>query len=229
MITGDRHIRVAFDGELRRLEDDILRMGALAGDLLRRAVEALGTQDVAAAAAVSEADATVDAMHLDIEQRVIRLIATQQPMAGDLRLLASGMAISIDLERLADHASGIARVARRLNPATLRRPMVDIPYMEQVVRGMLHDVLESFARRDPVLAEAVAAKDDTVDALNEQIFRVLLTHMAEHPRRLSEAIDLIMVAMHLERSADHVTNIAERVVYVVTGHMKAFNGEAVRH
>jgi phosphate transport system protein len=229
MITGDRHIRMAFDEDLRRLEDDVLRMGSLAGDLLRRAVEALGAQDLGAAVAVGEADATVDTMHLEIEQRVIRLIATQQPMAGDLRLLASAMAISIDLERLADHATGIAHVARRLNPAMLRRPMVDIPYMEQVVRGMLHDVLEAFARRDPILAEAVAAKDDTVDALNEQIFRVLLTHMTEYPRRLSDAIDLIMVAMHLERSADHVTNIAERVFYMATGHMKAFNGEAARH
>jgi phosphate transport system protein len=228
MLTGDRHTRVAFDEALRRLEDDVSRMGALVGDLVHRAVEALSAQDAAAAASVAETDAAVDAMHLEIEQRVIMLIATQQPMAGDLRLLASAMAISIDLERLADHATAVARIAHRLNHTTLHRPMVDIPYMEQLVRGMLHDVLEALARRDPVLAEAVAAKDDTVDTLNEQIFRVLVTYMAENPRRLSEALDLVMVAMHLERAADHVTNIAERVVYVVTGQMKVFNGEVTR-
>jgi phosphate transport system protein len=200
----------------------------MVGDLIHRAVEALKTQDVAAAASVEEADAQIDQLHMDVEQRVITLIATQQPMASDLRTLVAAMAISIDLERLADHAGGIAQAVKRLNHSALLRPMVDIPYMEQVVRGMLHDVLEAFARRDPVLAEAVAAKDDTVDALHAQIFRVLLTYMAESPRKLSEALDLIMVAMHLERAGDHATNIAERVVYMATGHMKAFNGDTVR-
>jgi phosphate transport system protein len=225
MLTGDRHIRVAFDQELRRLEDDVLRMGSIVGDLLRRAVEALKTQDVTAAASVKEADAQIDQLHLDIEQRVITLIATQQPMAGDLRTLAAVMAISMDLERMADHAGGIAQAVKRLNHSALLRPMVDIPYMEQVVRGMLHDVLEAFARRDPVLAEAVAAKDDTVDALHKQIFRVLLTYMAESPRTLSEALELFMVAMRLERVGDHTTSIAERVVYMATGQMKVFNGD----
>ncbi|MDR7543790.1 MAG: phosphate signaling complex protein PhoU [Armatimonadota bacterium] len=227
MLTGDRHIRAAFDQELHRVEDDVLRMGSLVGELLHRAVEALKNQDSGAAAAVTEADAQVDQMHVEIEQRIITLMATQQPMAGDLRALTAALAIAIDLERMADHADGIARTARRLRDSTLLRPMVDIPYMAHVVRGMLHDVLEAFARRDPVLAEAVAAKDETVDALHHQVFRVLLTYMAESPRRLSEALDLIMVAMRLERAADHVTNIAERVVFMATGRMKVLNGEGV--
>jgi phosphate transport system protein len=223
MAKTDRHIRGAFDHELHGLEDDVLRMGGVVGDLIHRAVQALLKQDTAAAAAVVEDDSRVDDMHLAIEQRVIGMLATQQPMAIDLRTLASIMAMSIDLERLADHAEGIADAVRRINGNSLLKPIVDIPYMEQVVRGMLHDVLEAFAHRDPVLAQAVAAKDDTVDALRAQIFRVLLTYMAENPRKLSEALDLVIVAQHLERAADHVTNIAERVIYIVTGEMRSLN------
>jgi phosphate transport system protein len=225
MPTGDRHIRLAFDHELRRLEDDVLDMGRIAGDLLRRAVDALTARDVAAASAVIEADEHMDARHLDIEQRVVGLLATQQPMAGDLRTLASFLVMAIDLERLADHAEGIADAVTRLRDTPLLGPLVDVPYMETLVRGMLHDVLEAVARRDPVLAEAVAVKDDIVDALRAQVFRVMLTYMAEHPRRISEAIDLIVVAQHLERAADHVTNIAERVVYMVTGRLATLNAE----
>jgi phosphate transport system protein len=223
MAKTDRHIRGAFDHELRGLEDDVLRMGGVVGDLLHRSVAALLSRDRAAAAAVVEEDSRVDDMHLAIEQRVVGLLATQQPMAIDLRTLASIMAMSIDLERLADHAEGVAGAVQRINGNSLLKPVVDIPYMEQVVRGMLHDVLEAFARRDPVLAQAVAAKDDTVDALRSQIFRVLLTYMAENPRKLSEALDLVLVAQHLERAADHVTNIAERVIYIVTGEMRSLN------
>jgi phosphate transport system protein len=225
MPTGDRHIRAAFDQELRRVDDDVLRMGSLVGDLLDRAVHALGDRDAAAAAAVTEADARVDQMHVEIEQRITTLMATQQPMASDLRALTAALIIAIDLERMADHADGIARTVRRVRHGSLLGPLADIPYMAHVVRGMLHDVLEAFAHRDPVLAEAVAAQDDTVDALHHQVFRVLLTYMAESPRRLSEALDLIMVAMRLERAGDHVTNIAERVVFMTTGQMKVLNGE----
>ena len=165
MAKTDRHIRGAFDHELHGLEDDILRMGGVVGDLIHRSVQALLGRDTAAAAVVIEDDNRVDAMHLAIEQRVIGMLATQQPMAIDLRTLASIMAMSIDLERLADHAEAIADAVQRINGNSLLKPIVDIPYMEQVVRGMLHDVLEAFAHRDPVLAQAVAAKDDTVDAL----------------------------------------------------------------
>jgi phosphate transport system protein len=227
MMTGNRQVRMAFDHDLRRLEDDLLKMGGRVADLIKRAMEALRDQDPAAAQAVREADAQIDAAHLEIEQRVITLIATQQPVARDLRALAAMMAISIDLERMADHATGIAQTVGRLKHTALLRPLVDIPYMEQVVLGMLHDILEAFARRDPVLAEAVAAKDDTVDALHEQVFRVLLTYMAESPKKLSEALDLIFVAMHLERIGDYATNIAERVVFVATGRMMDLDGQAV--
>ncbi|MGH2405623.1 MAG: phosphate signaling complex PhoU family protein [bacterium] len=189
-----RHLRGGFDQALEQVEDDLLRMGTLAGQLLTRAVEALKRADGEAAAAVIEDDDKVDLLHLDVERRVMSLLATQQPMAGDLRTLASILAASIDA---------------------------------QIIQGMLHDVLDAFARRDPVLAEALAAKDDTVDALRAQTVRVLLTYMAENPRTISQALELILVAQHLERAADLVTNIAERVIYMATGQMRELNVEAV--
>ncbi|MDQ7857767.1 MAG: phosphate signaling complex protein PhoU [Armatimonadota bacterium] len=224
MSASERHTRVAFDDALRSLEDEVLRMGGMVSGLLQRAVAALQAGDRAAAASVVADDAGVDALHLDIEQRVVALLATQQPMAGDLRVVTSILGIAIDLERLGDHAEGIARLAPFRGRSSLARSVVDLSYMTGVVRGMLHDALEAFTRRDPVLAQAVATRDATVDALNEQVFRVLLTHMAEQPRRLSEAIDLVMAAMRLERAGDHVTNIAERVVYAATGVLRPLGG-----
>jgi phosphate transport system protein len=233
MATRERRTRGAFDQDLKHLETALVRMGVMAGALVRRAVDSLEQRDVPAAAAVIADDAQVDAMHLDIERRVVTLIATQQPMAGDLRMLASMLTISIDLERLADHAEGIADAVRRLARTARagrdpwRSPVAAIPYMEQLVAGMLHDVMEAFTHRDPVLAEAVAAKDQVVDNMRAQVFRAALTYMAENPRTLSQALDLILIAQHLERAADHVTNIAERVVYAVTGELKILNPEDV--
>lgn len=226
-MSDGRHLRGGFDQALEQVEDDLLQMGTLAGQLLTRAVDALTSADGPAAAAVIEDDDKVDRLHLDIERRVMSLLATQQPMAGDLRTLASILAASIDLERIADHAEGIADAALRLTNQQLVRPVIDIPYMAQIIQGMLHDALDAFARRDPVLAEALAAKDDTVDAMRAQTVRVLLTYMAENPRTISQALELILVAQHLERAADLVTNIAERVIYMVTGEMRELNVEAV--
>jgi phosphate transport system protein len=220
---GARHIREAFDEALRALEEDLLRMGSLAGDLIHRAVEALKARDAEAAEAVIAEDDVVDRMHLDIEDRVVKLLATQQPMASDLRILTSALAISIDLERLADHAEGISKATRRLAHQPPVKPLVDIPYMERLVQEMLHDALQAFVRRDPALAEALVAKDDLVDALRSQVFRELITYMMEDPRTISRALDLILVAQHLERAGDHITNIAERVIYMVTGEMRELN------
>ncbi len=226
METTQRKVREEFNQALHGLEDEILGMGSLAGNLIHRAVTAVGLQDSTAAEKVIEEDTRVDTMHLALEGRVISLMANRQPVAGDFRTLASILAMLGDLERLADHAESIADAAIRLSQHLVLKPLkplVDIPYMSQVVRGMLHDVLESFAHRDPVLAEAVAAKDDTVDALRAQIFRSLLTYMAENPRTISQALDFILVTQHLERAADHVTNIAERVIYMTTGELKDLN------
>ncbi len=218
-----RHIREAFDEALQDLEEEILRMGSLAGDLIHRAVEALRRQDAEAAEAVIAEDDVVDRMHLEIEDRVVKLLATQQPMAGDLRVLTSVLAISIDLERLADHAEGIGKATKRLAHQPPVKPLVDIPRMEQLVQEMLHEAMQAFAQRDVQRAEALATKDDLVDELRSQVFRELITYMMEDPRTISRALDLILVAQHLERAADHVTNIAERVIYMVTGEQRELN------
>ncbi|MDR7444357.1 MAG: phosphate signaling complex protein PhoU [Armatimonadota bacterium] len=218
-----RHIREAFDEALQALEEDVLRMGSLAGDLIHRAVEALRRQDAEAAEAVIAEDDVVDRLHLQIEDRVVKLLATQQPMAGDLRVLTSVLAISIDLERLADHGEGIAKAVRRLANQPPVKPLVDIPRMEQLVQEMLQEALQAFAQRDPQRAEALATKDDQVDDLRSQVFRELITYMMEDPRTISRALDLLLVAQHLERAADHVTNIAERVIYMVTGELRELN------
>lgn len=223
MSDGSSHPRESFEQALRGLEADILRMGAMADDLIHQAVEALKARDAAAADTVIADDARVDALHLEIEQRVIALLATQQPMARDLRELTSILAISIDLERMADHAEGIGKATKRLIKEPLLKPLVDIPYMEQIVRGMLKDALDAFVGRDVALAESLAAKDDTVDALRSQVFRELLTYMVEDPRTISRALELILVAQHLERAADHVTNVAERVIYLITGELRELN------
>lgn len=218
-----RHIREAYEEALRALEEDVVRMGSLAGDLIHRAVEALKHQDVQAAEAVIVEDDVVDRLHLDLEDRVAKLLATQQPMASDLRVLMSVLAISIDLERMADHAEGIAKATRRLSKEPLIKPLVDIPYMERLVQEMLQEALQAFVQRDAALAESLAKKDDVVDALRSQVFRELITYMVEDPRTISRALDLILVAQHLERAADHITNVAERVVYMVTGELRELN------
>lgn len=218
-----RHIREAYEEALRALEEDVVRMGSLAGDLIHRAVEALKHQDVQAAEAVIVEDDVVDRLHLDLEDRVAKLMATQQPMASDLRVLMAVLAISIDLERMADHAEGIAKATRRLSKEPLIKPLVDIPYMERLVQEMLRDALQAFVERDVARAESLATKDDVVDALRSQVFRELITYMVEDPRTISRALDLILVAQHLERAADHVTNVAERVIYLVTGELRELN------
>lgn len=218
-----RHIREAYEEALRALEEDVVRMGSLAGDLIHRAVEALKHQDVQAAEAVIVEDDVVDRLHLDLEDRVAKLMATQQPMASDLRVLMAVLAISIDLERMADHAEGIAKATRRLSKEPLIKPLVDIPYMERLVQEMLQDALQAFVQRDVARAESLATKDDVVDALRSQVFRELITYMVEDPRTISRALDLILVAQHLERAADHVTNVAERVIYLVTGELRELN------
>jgi len=221
------HAREGFAQALRELQGEVLQMASLASDFLHRAVDALKNRDPDAAASVIQDDHRVDELHFALEERVIALLGTQQPLATDLRLLASILAISIELDRFADHAEAIAEAAKRLSQHRLIRPLVEISYMAQIVRGMLHDVVEAFSRRDPVLAEAVAAKDDTVDGMRAQILRELPLYVAENPRALPQTLDLVLVAQHLERAADHVTNIAERVVYIVTGEMRDLNPEAV--
>ncbi len=215
--------REGFDRDLHQLQDDLLRLGALVESALDRALEALRTRSLPLASAVIASDNTIDALHLELEERCLRLMATQQPMAKDLRTIAAVWITTIDLERMGDHAEDIARIVLRLGEQPLLKPLIDIPRMADLVRGMLRDGLDAFVRRDPALARQMAARDDEIDHLYAQIFRELLTYMLEDTRNIQRATHLLMVAQALERMGDHATNIAERVIYMVTGTLKELN------
>ncbi len=215
--------RQAFERDLQQLKDDVVKMGQRCGDAIHQAIDALKARDIALADAVIDADDAIDATHIELEERCIRLLATQQPMASDLRMIASVFAITLDLERLADHAEGIARATKRLGAEPLVKPLVDIPKMEATVQEMLREALQAFVTRDLDLAMRMAEKDDTVDELRSRIFQELLDIMIKNPDTVSRALDLLLVAQHLERAADHATNIGERVIYMVTGKLQELN------
>jgi phosphate transport system protein len=217
-MTRERYVR-----ELEALRTDVMRMARMAGAAVRSAVQALEDRDVAQADRIIGEDDAIDALHLDLEERCMRLLALQQPMASDLRAIAAVFAISIDLERLADHAEGISRAAKRIIEQPLLKPLIDIPRMAALVEQMLRDAMDAFVRQDAALAEGMAKKDDEVDGLRSQIFRELLTYMISDPGTVPRALELLLVAQHLERAADHVTNIGERVIYMVTGKLKELN------
>ncbi len=215
--------RELFLRELEALQADVVRMAGMAGDAIHAAVEALKDRDTALADRIIAEDDRIDALHLELEDRCMRLLARQQPMASDLRTIAAVFAVTIDLERMADHAEGISKAVKRLGDQPLLKPLIDIPRMETLVGEMLRDAMDAFLRRDPELAEAMAKKDDEVDALRSQVFRELLTYMMSDPRTIPRALELLLVAQHLERAADHITNIGERVIYMVTGELRELN------
>ena len=215
--------REAFDQDLRQLSDDLLRMGTLVEDAVRRSIDALRARDTVLAGAIVAADNTIDALHLDLEERCLRLIATQQPMAKDLRQIAAIWAMTIDLERIGDHAEDIARMVQRIAGEPLLKPLIDIPRMSEIVLEMLREGLDAFVRKDVVEAERMVSLDDDVDHLYSQVFRELLTYMIEDPRTITRATHLLMAAQAVERMGDHATNIAERVIYMVTGRLKELN------
>ena len=215
--------RESFDQDLRQLSDDLLRMGTLVEDSVRRSIDALRARSTVLAEEIVASDNTIDALHLELEERCVRLMATQQPMAKDLRTIAAVWAMTIDLERIADHSEDIARMVLRIASEPLLKPLMDIPRMSEIVREMLRDGLDVFVRHDVGLAARMAARDDDVDHLYSQVFRELLTYMIEDPRSIERATHLLMAAQAVERMGDHATNIAERVIYMVTGTLKELN------
>jgi phosphate transport system protein len=215
--------RETFDRDLQELQADLLRMGDLVDGAMHRSIEALQARSTRQADAVINADNAIDRLHLELEDRCLRLMATQQPMAKDLRMIASVWAMTIDLERMADHAEDIAKITKRIAEEPLLKPLVDIPRMAEMVHEMLRDGLDAFVGRDADLAERMAGKDDAVDHLYGQVFRELLTYMIEDTKNIQRATHLLMVAQALERMGDHATNIGERVIYMVTGTLKELN------
>lgn len=215
--------RKSFHLELEELQQDLLRMGSLVEKAIAEAVRSLAERDLELAEKVVAGDDLIDDMELDIENRCLRLLALQQPMASDLRVIGTALKIVTDLERMADHASDIAKVTIRLQGQPLIKPLVDIPRMATIAREMTRQSLDAFVQRDVNMALAMIESDHEVDHLYSQVFRELLTYMMEDPRTIQQATYLLFVAMYLERIADHATNLGEWIIYMVTGEKKELN------
>jgi phosphate transport system protein len=215
--TTARHTVRAFDAEMNALTGKIAEMGALAERQVADAVAALGQRDIDLAARVIEGDPLVDSLEEQVDQAVIRLLATRQPMAVDLRIVSMALKISNDLERTSDYAVSIAKRAQRLAEQPELEPAMRIPRMGEICLGMLKDVLDAYVERDVDKAVEVWERDKQVDSLYNSLFRELVTYMLEDPRTISRCIDLMFVAKNLERIGDHATNIAEKIQYMIHG------------
>jgi phosphate transport system protein len=209
--------REKFEHDLRRLQDEILALGAMAERAITESVTALKDRDFALARSIVEADRQINEKRYAIENESLTLIATQQPMAGDLRTLAAILEIASELERMADYAKGIATIALMIGSESLIKPLVDVPRMAAKACDMLHRSLEAFISQDVESARAIPKEDSEVDALYDQIYRELITYIMADPKAIDQATRLTWVAHNLERVADRVGNICERVVFSITG------------
>lgn len=215
--------RSAFHRELEHLQDEVLVLGSMVEKATLRAIDALRARNLAAARAIEAEDTLLNRKRFEIEEAALLLIATQQPMASDLRQLAAILHIVTDLERMGDYAAGIAHICVQIGDEPLLKPLIDIPRMADKATGMLRRALDAFIERDVDAAERIAQEDDEVDDLYQQVYRELLTIMLANPRTIDQATHLLWVAHNLERVADRVQNICERVVFVVTGRMREFS------
>lgn len=209
--------RKLFDQHLRELQDHVLAMGSMVEIALRRSMEALKTRNLDLARQVMADDQKIDQKRFEIEEECIDLIVTQQPMASDMRIIIAVLNIIVDLERIGDHAEGTAKIAILVGDEPPLKPLIDLPRMTEMTGSMLRRVLEAFIHHDADAASKICMEDDAIDNLYDQVFRELLTFMAEDPKTITRATRLIWVAHNLERSADRVTNIGERVIFLVTG------------
>lgn len=215
--------RAAFQERLDEVLGNLLAMGDLVDSAIARAVQSLADRDARLAEQVIGEDHRVNQAMYDLEEATLVLIATQQPLAGDLRVLMSAASIATELERMGDYAEGIASITQRGIDQPLLKPLVDIPRMAEIGRELLRGQLQAFINRDVEAARALAARDDEIDRLFDQVYRELLTFMSEDPRTITRATHLIWVTHNLERIGDRTTNIGERVVFLVTGEVVELN------
>jgi len=220
--------RLALDQGLKELHADVLTLGSMVEKSIQRSVEALRTRDASVARRVIEDDASVNGLRFQIEDRALLLIATQQPLVHDLRTIAAFLNIITDLERMGDHAEGTATISLMIGDEPLLKPLLDIPRMAETVTDMLRRALLAFTDHDVVSARRVAAEDDAVDALYNQVYRELLTFMIGDPRTIHQATLLLWAAHNLERIGDRVTNICERVLFTETGRMQEIRPSGAR-
>ena len=208
-------IETHFQKELEELKENLLKMAALVEEAIRGAVQSLVKRDSQLAKKTFKREVRINAMEISIEDTCLKLLALRQPMAADLRFITSAMKIITDLERMGDQAVNIAERAISLNQEPQLKPYIDIPRMAEVTQSMVKDVLHAFVNHDSKLARSVCERDDLVDGLNDQIFRELLTYMMSDPKTIAREVHLMIVSRCLERIADHATNIAEDVIFMI--------------
>lgn len=206
-----------FDEELKNLKEKLMRMASLTEESISLAVRSLKDRKEELAQKVFKGEKAVNLLDVEIDNLGLQLLALRQPVAVDLRFISSAMRIAVELERIADLSVNIAERVLELLKVPLLKPLIDIPRMAELAQNMVKDSIDAFINRDDGLARNVCERDDEVDDLNDQIFRELLTYMIQDPTTIKRAVDLILVARHLERMADHATNISEDVIYYVKG------------
>ncbi len=213
-------MRTVFHKRLREIQDDIIVMGSMVSKAILRSIDALKNRDLELARQIIADDQKINDKRFEIEEKCIELIATQQPLASDLRIIIAILNITTEIERIGDYAVGIARIVIMIGDEPPLKPLIDIPRMAEQTVDMLRRSLDALINRDADAARKIANEDDLVDNLYNQVFRELLTFMAEDPKTITRATRLMWTAHNLERAADRVTNICERVVFIVTGKME---------
>lgn len=210
-------IRKEYIADLEKLKGDVQRMGELSKESAKNAIKALVQRDIELASRIIKDNVTIDELEFDIENRCMKLLALQQPMAVDLRTIGTCMKIITDFDRISDLAGDVAEIVRRIADEPHAKPLIDIPRMSEISQGMIADCLKAFSSGDIFILEDFSERDDVIDALFDQIRRELMMIMIEKPRGIANASHLLFVALHLERIGDHACNIASRIIYMVTG------------
>ena len=216
-------LRKTFETEIKHVKDDILMLGSMVEQAIIESVAALKKRDIKASEKILANDREINKKRFEIESKLMVLIATQQPMAHDLRLLASIMEINSELERMGDYAKGIANINIRMGDLPLLKPLIDVPRMAEKGADMLHRALTAFVNEDIETSRKIPVEDDEVDALYNQVYRELMTIVIADPKTIERANWLLWTAHNLERFADRVTNICERTVFIVTGELTEIN------
>ncbi len=217
--------RKSFERELQELQDELLTLGSMVEQAITDSVESLKRRDRDEARRLIKEDRDMNEMRYALEAKALTLIATQQPMAGDLRIIAAVLSLASELERIGDYAKGIAKINLMMGDEPLLKPLIDVPRMAEKTRSMLNRALQAFAERDVELARSIPAEDDEVDGLYNQVYRELLTYIISDPRTIDQATYLLWVSHNLERAADRVVNICERVIFTVTGRLVEMKSE----
>jgi phosphate transport system protein len=217
--------RDTFEKQVNDLRKSLLELGALVAQTIIDGVDALKTRDRVLAQSLIARDIEINRLRYDIEERSYELIATQQPLASDLREIIAILLVAIELERIADHSKNLGEIVLRMGDEPLLKPLIDIPRMAEIGESMLHQVLDAFSRNDAEAGRAVCLRDDELDGLYKQVFRELMTFVMEDPRTVTRALNLLFAAHNLERIGDRITNIGERVIYAATGRLEELNVE----